>query len=46
MFRSCNKLFSDTVEISDCIPLSSDGEQGPGYISISGINNDAALIIT
>ena len=39
MPKSCNKVFSYSIAISDCVPLSSDGEERPGYISIPSINN-------
>jgi hypothetical protein len=45
MLKSCNTVFSDSIEISDCVPPSSDVEQGPEYISITGINNNTAMII-
>ena len=45
MLKSCNTVFSDSIEISDCVPPSSDVEQGPEYISIRGINNNTAMII-
>jgi hypothetical protein len=32
-------------KISECVPLSSDGEQRPRYISIPSINNNTAMII-
>ena len=31
--------------MSDCVPPSSDVEQAPEYISITGINNNTAMII-
>ena len=45
MLKSCNTVFSDSIEISDCVPPSSDLEQGPEYISITGINHNTAIII-
>jgi hypothetical protein len=45
MFKSYNKVFSDSIEISDCLPLSSDVEQGPGFITVPDINNNTAMII-
>jgi hypothetical protein len=38
-------VFSDSIEISDCLPLSSDVEQGPGFITVPDINNNTAMII-
>ena len=45
MLKSCNTVFSDSIEMSDCVPPSSDVEQAPEYISITGINNNTAMII-
>jgi hypothetical protein len=45
LLKSCNTVFSDSIEISDCVPPSSDVEQGPEYISITGINKNTAMII-
>ena len=45
MFKSCTTVFSDSIEISDCLPLSSDVEQGPGFITVPDINNNTAMII-
>jgi hypothetical protein len=38
-------VVSDSIEISDFVPPSSDVEQGPEYISITGINHNTAIII-
>jgi len=45
MLKSCNKVFSDSIEIYECVPLSSDGEQGSGCISVPNISNNTAMII-
>jgi hypothetical protein len=45
MPKSCNKVFSYSIAISDCVPLSSDGEERAGYISIPSINNNTTMII-
>ena len=42
MFKSCNNVFSDSIEIFDWVPLSS--EQWPGFISIPDINNNTAIL--
>ena len=45
MPKSCNKVCSYSRAISDCVPLSSDGEERAGYISIPSINNNTTTII-
>ena len=45
MLKSCYRVFSHSIEIPDCVPPSSDVEQVPEYISITGINSNTAMII-
>jgi len=45
ILKSCYKVFLDSIEISDCVRLSSDGEQEPGFISVPDITTNTAMII-
>ena len=45
IIKSRNRVFSDSIEISDSVQPSSVVEQGPEYILITDINNNTAMII-